>query len=65
MLPLLWTVEIGNTLSENVSFMLNSSSLIFMLARFYSDLGWFNRWIILNLRSIVHDYEIYILTVAF
>jgi hypothetical protein len=39
MLPSFKTVEIGNALSGKVSGMLNSSSSIFRLARFYSDLG--------------------------
>jgi hypothetical protein len=39
-----WMVEIGNTLSGKVSFVLNSSSSIFRLARFYSDLERSNCW---------------------
>ena len=65
MLPSFQMVEIRNTHSDKVSFMLNSSSSIFWLARFYSDLGRFNRWIIPILRCILQDYKLYILTVGF
>ena len=65
MLPSFWTVEIGNTLSGKVLFMLNSSSLIFRLARFYSNPGRSNRWIISICRYIMHDSKLYILTVGF
>jgi len=53
------------TLSGKVLFMLNSSSSMFKLAWFYSDLGRFNRWSILILRYIMHDSKLYILTVGF
>jgi len=43
------------TLSGKVLFMLNSSSSMFRLAWFYSDLGRFNRWNILILIYIMHD----------
>jgi hypothetical protein len=65
MLPSLSTVEIGNTLSDKVSFMLNSSSSIFKLARFYSNLEKSNRWIISILRYVVHNSKLYILTGGF
>ena len=58
-------VEIGNTLSRKVSFMLNSSSSMFRLAQFYSDSGKFNRWIISILRYVVHNAKLYILTGGF
>ena len=44
MFPSFQMVEIENTLSGEVSFMLNSSSSIFRLARCYSDLGRCNRY---------------------
>jgi hypothetical protein len=47
--------EIGNTLSRKVLFMLNSNLSISRLARFYFDLGIFNRWIILSLISSRQD----------
>jgi hypothetical protein len=53
------------TLSGKVLFMLNSSSSMFRLAWFYSDLRRFNRWSILILRYIMHDSKLYILTVGF
>ena len=65
MLSSLWTVEIRKTRSSKVLFMLNSSSLIFKLARFYLDLERSNCWIILILRYIVQDSKLYILTVGF
>ena len=65
MLPSFWTVEIENTLSSKVLFTLNSSSSIFRLAWFYSDLGRFNCRIILILIYIVQNSMIYILTVGF
>jgi hypothetical protein len=58
-------VEIGNSLSGKVSCMLNNSSSIFRSARFYSDLGRANHWIILILRYIMHKSMIYSLTVGF
>ena len=45
--------------------MLNSSSSIFKLARFYSDLGRSTRWIIFILRYVMHNSMIYSLTVGF
>ena len=65
MLPSIQTVEIGNTFSGKVLVMLNSSSFIFRLARFYSDLGRSNRWIIMLLRYIVPNAMICSLTVGF
>ena len=54
-LPSFWTVEIGNSFSSKVSCIVNSSSYIFRQARFYSDLGRSNRWIIMILRYIMHN----------
>ena len=65
MLSSFWMVEIGNTLSGKVSFMLNNSSLSFRLAQFYSDLGRSKCWIIPILRYIVHNSRLYILTIGF
>jgi hypothetical protein len=65
MLSSFWMVKIGNTLSGKVLLMLNNNLLIFRLARFYSNLGRFNRWSILSLRYIVPDSKLYSLTVGF
>ena len=64
LLPSFWTVEIRNARSGKVSFMLNSSSSIFRLVRFYSTLWRSNHWIILIVIYIVHNSMIYILTVG-
>jgi hypothetical protein len=53
-----------HTLTGNVLLMLNSSSPSFKLARFYSNLERFNRWIILSLRYIMQDSNVYILSIG-
>ena len=64
-LPSFQKVKIINSLSSKVLLMLNSSSFIFRLARFYSDIGRSNYWSILILRYMVHNSMIYILIVLF
>ena len=59
-----WRQE-THTLAGKVSFMLNSSSSIFRLARFYSDLERSNSWIIPILRYMVHNVKLYMFTIGF
>jgi hypothetical protein len=61
----IWMVEIGKSFSGKVSVMLNSSSSIFRLARFHSDLERSNRWSIMILRYILKNSMICSLTVGF
>ena len=65
MFPSISTVEIGNAFSGKDLVMLNSSSSIFKLARFYSDLGRSNCWIIMIWRYIMHKSMICSLTIGF